>query len=369
MLYLESPAGSGLPIIDGPGFSQCLKRGKRVRCKWNDKTQAEAYAHTLLAFYKAFPEYVANDLYLTGESYAGQYIPNIAYYITENMATELPQLKGIAVGNGCWGGDATNVDCNGANSDQNDLDMYYGKGLVSKPLYEKAYQVCKFPKQGVLCEAVLEQASRQVGPHNVYDIYDNCPQTGEFLKRTGMTMRALTKKLRLAMSSNNYTNVRGELLGLSGGYDWSCGGMDAMGTFFRRSDVQQALHLGKVQPSRFDYRSSGPASVTLYPKFVKKLRVLIYNGDSDACVPYKGNEEWTEGLAATGAIDVNKAWHPWFSDNVPYMPAGYATTYSVVGAETDFSFVTIRLAGHMVPTFQPEAAFSFFKRYLEKKPF
>jgi hypothetical protein len=29
------------------------------------------------------------------------------------MATELPQLKGIAVGNGCWGGDATHVQCNG----------------------------------------------------------------------------------------------------------------------------------------------------------------------------------------------------------------------------------------------------------------
>merc|ERR1719272_918127 len=224
MLYLESPAGSNDPI----GFSTCTTNGKvQSACSWNGTSQAEAYAHTLMAFYAKFPAFATNDLYLTGESYAGQYVPNIAYWITEN-APKIP-LKGIAVGNGCWGGDATNVDCNGANSDQNDLDMYYGKGLVSKPLYEKAYQVCKFPKQGVLCEAVLEQASRQVGPHNVYDIYDNCPQTGEFLKRTGMTMRALTKKLRLAMSSNNYTNVRGELLGLSGGYDWSCGGMDAMG--------------------------------------------------------------------------------------------------------------------------------------------
>jgi carboxypeptidase C (cathepsin A) len=47
----------------------------------------------------------------------------------------------------------------------------------------------------------------------------------------------------------------------------------------------------------------------------------------------------------------------------------YATSYSVVGSQTDFSFVTIRLAGHMVPTFQPEAAFSFFKRYLQNTPF
>ena len=106
------------------------------------------------------------------------------------------------------------------------------------------------------------------------------------------------------------------------------------------------------------------ASVTLYPTLVKKMRVLIYNGDSDACVPYKGNEEWTEGLADQGVIKQNKPWHPWFADGVPQMPAGYSTTYTVPGAPYDFSFVTIRLAGHMVPSFQPLSALTFFKRFL-----
>jgi carboxypeptidase C (cathepsin A) len=68
MLYLDSPAGSNDPI----GFSTCNENGKLATiCSWNDVTQAEAYASTLLAFYKAFPEYATNELYLTGESYAG----------------------------------------------------------------------------------------------------------------------------------------------------------------------------------------------------------------------------------------------------------------------------------------------------------
>ena len=50
-------------------------------------------------------------------------------------------------------------------------------------------------------------------------------------------------------------------------------------------------------------RGAGPASVTLYPDLVKNIRVLIYNGDADACVPYKGNEEWTEGLATQVSRD------------------------------------------------------------------
>ena len=68
MLYLESPAGSG----NSAGFSTCVKAGKPVGCKWDDVSQAEAYAHTLAAFKAAFPEFSSNDLYLTGESYFGQ---------------------------------------------------------------------------------------------------------------------------------------------------------------------------------------------------------------------------------------------------------------------------------------------------------
>ena len=69
MLYLESPAGSG----ESSGFSTCISGGKAVSCEWDDVNQGEAYAHTLQAFFKAFPEYGNNDLYLTGESYFGQY--------------------------------------------------------------------------------------------------------------------------------------------------------------------------------------------------------------------------------------------------------------------------------------------------------
>ena len=74
------------------------------------------------------------------------------------------------------------------------------------------------------------------------------------------------------------------------------------------------------------------------------------------------------------------------------VPAGYATTYSVPGAPSrkkgngsaknpansmswtlpeggDFAFITIRLAGHMVPAYQPRAALSFFERFLKYESF
>eukprot|EP00937_MAST-01D_sp_MAST-1D-sp2_P001497 g1497.t1 len=373
MLYLESPAGSSDPI----GFSTCSKNGKiQLQCKWDDVSQAEAYAHTLKAFFTAFPEFAQNDLYLSGESYFGQYGPNIAHYILNNPGV-VTNLKGMAVGNGCWGGDANTVNCNGPNEQQNDVDMYFGKGLVSKKAYDAVYAACDFPQTGRLslkCDAAITVLEAEVGPHNVYDIYDNCPQTDEWLRRSGKSMRWLRAHLRQHMGSDKpRAQLDGELKALAGGYDWNCGSMDATVDYMKRADVQAALHLNKPGRSRFGYQTSGPASITLYPELIKKLKILIYNGDADACVPYKGNEEWTTGMVDKGFVTENKAWHPWYigqrSDGLP--PAGYATTYNVNNASSPdaaFSFVTIRLAGHMVPGFQPEASLAFFSRFLQGTP-
>ena len=46
-----------------------------------------------------------------------------------------------------------------------------------------------------------------------------------------------------------------------------------------------------------------------------------------------------------------------------------ATSYNVTGSDKDFSFVTIRLAGHMVPQYQPASAFTFIEGFLMGKPF
>ena len=184
-LFLESPAGAFLTPDDlSSGFSYCLKGGVRQRtCKWNDKTQAEAYLLTLRAFFAAFPEHATADIYLVGESYAGQYIPNIATHLLEPSSSDVgARLKGIAVGNGCWGGGADSVMCNGPNENRDLVRMYYGKGLISKALYDETQSTCAFPdvpfdsvspaKLSLSCHAALLEVDAAVGPHNVYNVYE-----------------------------------------------------------------------------------------------------------------------------------------------------------------------------------------------------
>ena len=72
----------------------------------NDETVAEYNLKAMLHFYIKFPNMKKNDLYLTGESYSGIYVPYLARAIIQH--NKLPSsketkmsLKGIMVGNAC----------------------------------------------------------------------------------------------------------------------------------------------------------------------------------------------------------------------------------------------------------------------------
>ena len=68
MLYIESPAGVGYSYCSTP-----------KECSFNDETSSMDNLIAVLAWFEKFPEFKGNDLYISGESYAGIYVPYLSW--------------------------------------------------------------------------------------------------------------------------------------------------------------------------------------------------------------------------------------------------------------------------------------------------
>ena len=78
MFYIESPAGVG--------YSVC---GKQSECQFDDNLAGDDNLIAVInLFVQKFPELQNNDLYISGESYAGVYVPHLMKrldkWITDN---------------------------------------------------------------------------------------------------------------------------------------------------------------------------------------------------------------------------------------------------------------------------------------------
>jgi serine carboxypeptidase-like clade 1 len=192
--------------------------------------------------------------------------------------------------------------------------------------------------------------SDQIGDVNIYNIYAPCVNSN----------RQLIKKKPYL--NRKPIDPKHPLFGPDGCIDAA-----QADNYLNNDAVRSALHVQNSTnfPSwtictNVDYSQTIDSLLPLYPTLISTYRVLIFNGDVDACVPYTGNEYWTSHLGYT----VDEAWRPWeVNDQV----AGYVTTYKA--PPNGFTFLTIKGAGHMVPEYQPEAAFNFFQRYLANQPF
>eukprot|EP00729_Bicosta_minor_P008152 gene8152-24807_t len=354
VLILEHPPGTG--------FSYCHDgKNNPVDCKWNDETQGAAYVLELEEWFGKFPEYLKHDMFFTGESYAGLLVPNLMDQMVKASSPLVQNLKGVALGNACTGQPGQTVanpgHCNlGGNFDQqHNMDMFFGHGMMSKKNYNAVYAACNFtcgPEVkscsgpfSAACQQAMGKASDALGDYNIYNIYDTCG-SGNMTAAAAASSPMATMVEHMARLEKQ--NTGGVMVGGGPPFPYPCGTGNAVNVWMNNADVRKAINVppqsfyGNPWPNRgMTYSTYTHASIDLWPDLIKKFRVVIYNGDVDACVPYNGNEDWTAGLD----LPEKEAWRPWTVGNVP---AGYVTTYSTTGP-ADFTFITVKDAGHLVP--------------------
>ena len=144
--------------------------------------------------------------------------------------------------------------------------------------------------------------------------------------------------------------------------EYACGQENAASVWLNLPAVQDALHVSR---QRFDFSTGLDYNFTRHSlldeyasTLVSAFRVMHYSGDADPCVPHVGTQRWIASLA----LPEVEAWHPWTAPGT--MPvSGYATRYA-----PNFTFATVRDAGHMAPRYKPRELLYLFDSWLRRAP-
>lgn len=156
VLYLESPKGVG--------FSYCEGVSKNSDCVNTDESTAQDAYEALVNFFNAFPEYKKNKFYITGESYAGIYIPMMIDQIDQDALKANLNFAGAAIGNGCWGNSVGTCAFSSPESQQISADFYYGHGMYSQELRKDIVSACgDFKRLTPRCVSKLVEMETQIG--------------------------------------------------------------------------------------------------------------------------------------------------------------------------------------------------------------
>jgi len=365
MLYVSQPKGVG--------FSYC--EGGPDKCKNDDLSSAQDAYDFFVAFFEAYPEFQENDFYMTAESYGGIYIPTMMDQIDKHCSAgdKCPfKLKGAAIGDGCWGGMVGMCAFQTGKSHQISFEFFRGHAMVSQTLANEIDTHCgNFSDADVKkdeCDDLLNRMSDELGQFDIYNIYDTCG--GDGMARTIRQYRELlstnTVTVTDATSPARHPQLATKTVG-GAVNDYPCTG-DSVSQWLSQPAVAKALH---VTPNLGGMQYTwGPASYSgdlrpMYKRLIEKYRILIYSGDTDACVPYWGTEEWTRELG----YSVKKGWRPWHSEHLSRpvaQRAGYVINYDT---PTNFTFATIQGAGHLVPEYKPHFALTMLRNFLKGNDF
>lgn len=363
MIYLDSPVGVG--------FSYSKNESDYIT--GDMKTAVDSHAF-LLKWFQMFPEFQSNPFYISGESYAGVYVPTLASEVVKGNKEGLKpalNLKGYLVGNGVadsmYDGNAL-------------VPFAHGMGLVSDQLFENVTKACNgnfYDNVSPDCEEQMAKVSMDIDRLNIYNILEPCyhgtslsafdikslPST---LLQLGKTEKPLAVRKRMF---GRAWPVRAPILpGIVPSWSQLLADVsvpcidDRVATAWLNDPaIRKAIHakeeseIGRWElcTGKLSFHHDAGSMISFHRNLtLSGYRALIYSGDHDMCVPFTGSEAWTHSLG----YKVIDEWRAWISND---QVAGYTEGYA-----NNLTFLTIKGAGHTVPEYKPREALDFYSRFL-----
>jgi len=350
MVFIEQPCGVGFSYSDN-----------KDDYKTND-TQAAIDNYDLIqAFFARFPEYRANDLHITSESYGGHYMPMLASKIVEKNAALSPDdetylnFKGFAVGN-----PATTF----YSAIPASLDTFWGHQLIAKPTWDAFTTECRdkilpnVSRCEILFEAMYFQISKNLNPYALD--YPVCVEDSP--AKYGRSQRNWL--MRHMLGGMHASDSLKRAVGLEPDESYEPCAEDYMTTYLNQDVVKTAIHVNEdidwkdcSYTLRYDQADGRDSMVPYYQNLLNSsdINILVYSGDDDSVCATIGTQSWIWDLGFE--VSARTFWDPYV---VSQQTAGYLTKWK----DTKLAFLTVHGAGHEVPAYKPEVALDLFTKYL-----
>ncbi|XP_041375528.1 lysosomal protective protein-like [Gigantopelta aegis] len=363
MLFLEAPVGVGFSYSDDKNYTT------------GDDQVAFDNHMALKDFFAKFYEYKDHEFYITGESYGGIYVPTLSSLVVDDKSIN---FKGFAVGNGL------------SNDEMNDNSLIYFAyyhGLIGdnlwKDLQKHCCSVCEprclftENKKDIDCGKAIGEASKAVygGDLNIYNLYAECAggAVGLTAHFDESLQKVATSDFGWPFSSVESLHKDREMLKMMNPEKLSlsppCINSSNIVSYLNTDIVRKALHIPAVVQKwetcsaivGMHYKRKYTDMSAQYGKVLKAgIRGLVYNGDIDMACNFLGDEWFVDSLGLK-MIAERKPWFFIQKDDTKQV-AGYVKTF------TNLTLVTVRGAGHMVPTDRAVPALKMFSHFLKNIP-
>ncbi|KAG9157710.1 hypothetical protein Leryth_021223 [Lithospermum erythrorhizon] len=340
LLFLETPAGVGFSYSNRS--SDLTDTG--------DRRTAKDSLQFLIQWMERFPRYKGREVYLTGESYAGHYVPQLAREIVQynNISNDKINIKGFMVGNAVTDNYYDNLGT---------VNYWWSHAMISDKTYRQLVNKCDFKRQiskeSNECESLYYYAmDQEFGNIDQYNIYappcnnsdgSHRSSTKQSMRLPHLPYRTLRKWAGYDPCTEKYAEI-----------------------YYNRADVQKAMHANTTRiPYKWtacsetlnrNWNDTDDSVLPIYQELMKSgLRIWVFSGDVDSVVPVTA----TRYSLAHLKLDTEVPWYPWYNKK---QVGGWTEVYK------GLTFATVRGAGHEVPLFKPRASYQLLKSFLSGKP-
>ncbi|KAI9813574.1 MAG: hypothetical protein M1827_003643 [Pycnora praestabilis] len=343
MVWVEQPVGTG--------FSQGTPTA----------TSETDVASQFLGFFKNFVDTFGlqnRKVYITGESYAGYYVPYIADAMFNSNDTTYYDVQGIMINDPSTSTDSVQEEVPAVAFADANANLFSLNASFNEAIHARAdscgytsflNEYLVFPPAGPLpdppnssvpgCDVFddLFAAALEINPcFDIYQIATTCP-------------------------------VLWDVLGFPGSFDYLPAGASI---YFNRTDVKAAIHAPDIdwmECTNTDVFVNGtdnspPSGLSVLPSVIERSqRVLINHGALDMILIANGtllmiqNMTWNgaQGFQSPPTEEFFVPYHSELSESTLAGAGVFGTTHS----ERGLTWTMTSLSGHMIPQYAPSAAY------------